>query len=135
MSYQPLPPLGQTASSGSLPVVIAQDQATLTNPLTTTSGSFVYATLLSEALPTVSSSTQIFANAPATTKQIWFTIRTAPVTLRTDGGTATAGANGCDFAPNALSSPYVFDMNQTVALLVRAIQNGGTATGWIIYRG
>lgn len=94
----------------------------------------IYTTLDEEALATVSSSTQIFANAPMGTKEVWLTIRTAPLTIRFDAGTATAGANGCDFA-NDMNSPWVFPMNYKAALDVRAIQNGGTATGYIVYRG
>ena len=94
-----------------------------------------YRTLLVEALPGVTTSTSIFANAPAGTKQIWLTIRTAGITLRTDAGAATAGANGNDFAVNTSSTPYVFDMSRKEALDVKAIQNGGTATGYITYRG
>ena len=93
------------------------------------------AVLLDEALPAVTTSTQIFANAPTGTREIWLTLRTAGLTFTFDGGAATAGANGHDFAADP-STPYVFDdMDYTRALLVRAIQNGGTASGWISYRG
>lgn len=91
--------------------------------------------LLDEALPSVASSAQIFANAPATTKLIMLTIRAATVTMTFDGSAATAGANGHDWAVNNTSSPYVFQMTQSEALLVRAIQSGGTATGHITYFG
>ncbi len=93
-----------------------------------------YTTLFAEALPAVSASTQIFANAPEGTAQVWLTIRTAGLTIRTDGSAATAGANGHDFSSDG-STPYVFSLNRAAALLVKAIQNGGTATGWIAYRG
>lgn len=91
-------------------------------------------TLLTEALPSVTASTQIFANAPANTKEIWLTLRTAGITLRTDGGVATAAGNGNDFAKDS-PAPLVLIMNQTQALLVRAIANGGASTGYITYRG
>jgi hypothetical protein len=91
-------------------------------------------TLLEVAMPSIASSAQIFASAPAGTTEIWMTIRTAGLTMRTDAGTATAGANGVDFV-HASTSPYVLQMDQTRALLCRAIQNGGTTTGYIVYRG
>lgn len=94
-----------------------------------------YRTLLSEAFSGLTTSTAIFANAPAGTKQIWLTVRTAAITLRTDAGTATAGANGGDFAANTTATPYVFDMSRKEALDCRAIQNGGASTGYIVYRG
>ncbi len=94
---------------------------------------FTYATLLSEALSF--SDAQIFRNAPANTKEIWLTLRNGGVTLRTDNGTPTAGANGHDFAGDT-GAPWVFtDISQAAALLVKAIQNGGTTTGWVAYRG
>ena len=94
-----------------------------------------YSCLLGEAKSSLSSSTQIFANAPAGTKEIWVTVRTAGITMRTDAGTATAGANGLDYAVNSTSVPYSFPFNYTQALKCYAIQNGGTATLYIEYRG
>ena len=94
-----------------------------------------YRTLLTEAMPSISSSAAIFANAPAGTKEIWFTVRTAPLTMRTDGSAATAGVNGQDFAVNSGTVPHVLRISQVEALLCRAIQNGGTTTGYITYRG
>jgi hypothetical protein len=102
------------------------------NNVTTAPGQL--STLLCEALPTVTTSTQIFANAPVNTKEIWLTIRTAGITLRGDGQDATAGANGNDFAKDS-PAPLVLIMNQTEALRVRAIANGGASTGFITYRG
>ena len=65
-----------------------------------------YRTLLTEAMPSgISSSAAIFANAPAGTKEIWFTVRTAPLTMRTDGSAATAGVNGQDFAVSSGTAP------------------------------
>jgi len=93
-----------------------------------------YATLADEALPSIAASTQLFVNAPAGTKEIWVTLRTAGMTMTTDAGAATAGANGNDFSSGTVA-PHVFRMNKTAALLCRAIGNGGTATGWIVYRG
>lgn len=97
-------------------------------------GGLDFAVLADEALPSVAASAAIFANAPSGTKVIWLTLRTAGITMTFDAGAATAGANGHDFA-NGSSAPYAFALNQEQALLVRAIQNGGTATGWITYRG
>jgi hypothetical protein len=90
--------------------------------------------LLSEALPSVASSAAIFANAPADTQLIVLTVRTAGITLRFDGSAATAGANGHDYAVTT-DAPKELMLNKTAAVLVRAIQNGGTATGWITYFG
>ncbi len=110
--------------------------AGLSTAVTNTPAEDTYATLLEEAAPSMASSAQIFANAPAATKRIWLTVRAVGITMTTDGTTAaTASAHGLDFAVNSLSSPYVLDMNQTAALLVRAIQQSATATAWIVYRG
>jgi len=93
-----------------------------------------YATLLDEALPAIAASAQIFINAPASTKLIYLTLRSAGATLTFDAAAATAGANGHDFAHGTMA-PHVFRLNQTQALLVRANENGGTATGHVTYRG
>lgn len=85
--------------------------------------------LLEEALPTVSSSTQIFANAPAGTRLIILTIRAQALTVRMDGNVATAGANGADYPVGT----YYMSLNQGNALKVRAIQAASSATGWIQY--
>lgn len=92
--------------------------------------------LLAEALPSVAAAAFIFTNAPAGTKEIWLTLRTAGVTMTFDGTTApTAGAVGHDFSSDG-STPYVFqDYDDVRAKLVKAIQNGGTATGYITYWG
>lgn len=95
----------------------------------------VYVPLLCEALTSVVASANIFANAPTKTKQVWLTIRTAGLTMTFDGSTVpTAGAVGMDFASDT-GVPYVFGMGSTRAALVKAIQNGGTATGYITYLG
>lgn len=94
-----------------------------------------YRTLLCETIPSISSSAAIFGNAPAATKEIWITVRVAPITMRTDAGAATAGANGHDFAVNSTTTPYVLRLSRKEALDCRAIQNGGTTTGFITYRG
>jgi len=87
-----------------------------------------------EDLVSVAASAQIFANAPAGTRLIFLTLRTAGVTMRFDGGTATAGDNGHDFNAD-VGQPYVFYMDRENALLVRAIENGGTCTGRVTYFG
>jgi len=114
--------------------LLAIDNGDGTYSLAVSSATGALTTLLSQALPSCVESTQLFADAPANTKEVWLTIRTAGLTLRTDGGEATAGANGSDFAADA-STPYVFSDDRTDLLTYRAIQNGGTATGWIVYRG
>ena len=94
-----------------------------------------WVTLLAEAMPALTTSTQIFANAPAGTKAIYLTVRTAGITMTFDGTTAaTASVVGHDFNTGA-SAPYVLSLNQTQALLVRAIQQSATAAGYITYRG
>jgi len=90
-----------------------------------------YTELESEALPAVTASTQIFANAPDGTKEILATFRTAGLTMRYDAGTATAGANGNDVA----AGTWTLQCDKALALKIRAIQNGGTATGWLTYFG
>lgn len=92
-------------------------------------GGFV--TLSDEAIPTISSSTQIFANAHALTRRIIITIRAQAVTMRFSGSAATAGANGHTFAVGT----HVLYLNQESAKLVRAIQESATATGYITYQG
>ena len=87
-----------------------------------------------EALPTVSSSTQIFVNAPTDCQRVLLTLRTAGLTMRFDAGAATAGANGHDYPIVASAgTTYEFDLTYDQARSVRAIQNGGTATGYITY--
>ncbi len=93
-----------------------------------TSGS----SLLEEALPSITSSTQIFANAPATTKRVRIELRTAPATVRFDAGAATAGGNGVSYTTGVYN--WYFD-SQEEAKKVRAIEFGGTTTGWIQYFG
>ena len=96
---------------------------------------FEHVTLLAEAMPTLATSIQIFANAPAGTKEIWLTLRTAGITMTYDGTTAaTASAVGHDFNTGA-SAPFVLELNQTQAKLCRAIQQSATAAGYITYRG
>lgn len=92
-------------------------------------GGFV--TLSDEAMPAASSSTQIFANAPALTRRIILTIRAQALTIRFSGSAATAGANGHTFAIGT----HVLYLNQETAKLVRAIQEAATATGYITYQG
>lgn len=87
--------------------------------------------LSDEALPSISSSTQVFANAPATAAKAVVTLRVAAVTARFTGSAATAGANGHDFAVGT----YTFYGNQENLKKVRMIQNGGTTTGYITYYG
>lgn len=89
--------------------------------------------LSSESMPSISSSTQIFANAPVGTEIVLMTVRAAAITMEFDGTAATAGANGHDYAVTTAGVPHEFRLNQTAALLVRAIEQAATATGWISY--
>lgn len=86
--------------------------------------------ILDEALASVSSSAQIFVNAPEGTRIVRITIRVATLVMTFDGSAAST-TNGHDYAV----STYDFALDQANALLVRAIQNGGTATGHITYLG
>lgn len=88
--------------------------------------------LLEEALPSIATSTQVFANAPAKTTMIRFTLRTKGATARFDGSAATAGGNGIDLAQDAT---YELPLTKQAALLVRMIQSAATTTGWIQYYG
>lgn len=88
--------------------------------------------LLEEALPSIAASTQVFANAPAKTVMIRFTLRSQGATARFDGNAATAGANGIDLASNAT---YELPLTKEAALKVRMIQAAATATGWVQYYG
>lgn len=90
--------------------------------------------LLTEAMPACSSSTQIFANAPAGTRAIQLTLRTQGITMRCDAGTATASANGIDLAADT-AAPHLLALTYDQALKVRAIQISATATGYIQYWG
>lgn len=86
--------------------------------------------VLEEALPSISSSTQVFANVPAKTCLIRFTLRSQGATMRCDGNAATAGANGIDLAKD---STYELPFTVEQAKKVRMIQGAATCTGWIQY--
>lgn len=88
--------------------------------------------LLEEALPTNTTSTQIFANAPAGVSHIELTVRAHTLTIRFSGGAATAGGNGQDYG---VGGPYTLTMNQVAALLCHGIGTSASATGWISYWG
>ena len=97
-----------------------------------------YRCLLAEAMRSVVASQPIFDNAPAGTREIRMTVRTAAITMAGPAGglpvTATTTV-GLDFAVNSASSPYVIEITQSEARKMRAIQNGGTAAGYIEYWG
>lgn len=85
-----------------------------------------------QALPSLTSSTQIFSGAPAGTRMIVFVLRGNGITMRGDGGTPTAGANGVDYPAGG---PYALAIDDNQALSFYAIQNGGAATGWVEFWG
>ncbi len=99
---------------------------------TAASGGFEF--LYSEPLPSLSSAANLFPNAPLNTRVILLTLRSFGITVRFDGSTPTAGANGHDY-PVSTTGPYEFTINQGQAKTAKAIQNGGAATGWITYLG
>lgn len=87
--------------------------------------------LLTEAIPTVSSSAQIFANAPVGTQLIWIDIRGQDLYLETDGTAASATAGSG--IPLYAGGHYWLSLNKSRALNCRAIQAGATTTGTIMY--
>lgn len=91
--------------------------------------------LAKEALPAVSSSTQLFANVPDGCTRIELTVRTADVVIYWNlpgGTTAATTTNGNTYAAGGT---YQLPVNKGTALAARAIQSGGTAAGWITYWG
>lgn len=90
--------------------------------------------LAGEAMPSTVASAAIFANAPVGTQLILLTLRTAGLTIRFDGNDPTAGANGQDYGATTLL-PHEFMLNEVNSAAVRAINNGGVATGYISYFG
>lgn len=90
--------------------------------------------LLEEAMPTISASTAIFANAPPGTKAILMSVYSggADVLVMLDGGTALATKGLRYYAgDSAQLIPIAYDQ----ALQAKAIQSAATATGWIVYLG
>jgi len=89
-----------------------------------------YEPIYKEALPSVTASTQIFANAPTNTEMILLQIRGSGITMQFDGDVATANTNGIDYGEG---ERVELRLNYTSAREIRAIENGGTATGYIVY--
>jgi len=89
--------------------------------------------LLDEAMPTVTSSTSIFNNAPKGTKFIAFTVIGGTLTMRFDGQVVTA-TTGLNFAANTASDPYALPLSETNAKKVRAI-GAAVTSGFITYWG
>lgn len=96
-------------------------------------GGFI--TISDEALPSVSSSTQIFANVPNDCTLIELTVRTADLVIRWNapGGTSAATTTNGNTYP--AGGTYLLTGNKESFLAARAIQSGGTAAGWITYKG
>lgn len=88
--------------------------------------------LLSEALVSISSSAPLFANAPVGAKTAVVTFRAAGVTLTFDATAAVAGSTGIDYAAGTYSFTF---RDQTEMKRTRAVQNGGTTTGYVVYWG
>lgn len=95
-------------------------------------------TVLSGAgsLPSMASSASLFSTAPGGARMVVFCLRsstsTAVATIRSDGGTATAGGNGIDYG---MGGPYALPLNAAELANVNGIQSGGTVTGWFEYWG
>jgi hypothetical protein len=88
-----------------------------------------YRCISGEALPAVSASTQIFANAPAGTTVVELTVRAQALRLTFDGTTAATATVGQDYP---IGNHRLF-LNSEQAKRVRAIQAAATATGYITY--
>lgn len=84
------------------------------------------------ALPSLASAASLFPSPPAGTRMIVFSVRGQPITVRGDGGTPTAGANGVSYS---VGGPYGLPINDSEAANFKAIQEGATATGWVQYWG
>lgn len=97
-----------------------------------------YRCLGAHALPSVSASAPPFTTVPEKTKEVRFTIRTAAICMTgpVNGVPVTATTTvGLDFAVNSTSSPYVMEATPAILRLMRAIQSGGTAAGYVEYWG
>src|SRR5574343_162824 len=86
--------------------------------------------LSQEAIPSISSNAKLFPNVPVGTKFIMLSVRAYPIVVSFDGTDATTSV-GVDLAVGT----YTLDLDYTEASKVEAIQNGGTATGYIVYFG
>jgi hypothetical protein len=90
-----------------------------------------YVCLLSEAMPSMAASNDVFKNAPLGTREVTFSIRAQAVTVRSDGELVTAGANGRTLAVGH----YIWQLDQSALKLIRMIQESATATGYVEYWG
>lgn len=86
-----------------------------------------------EALPSLTSSTTLFANVPDGCTMIELTVRTADVVINWNvpGGTVAATTTVGNTYP-AGGTYRLYGNKQTFAA-ARAIESGGTAAGWITY--
>ena len=83
--------------------------------------------LLGAALPSLTSARTLFSSVPAGAGVARVTVRTAGITVTTDGATPTAGGVGIDLPVG--THEFVGPRDDLVAM--KAIQNGGTATGYV----
>lgn len=86
-----------------------------------------------EAMPTVTASTQIFANAPVGTVMVAWTNVGGTLTTRFDGGVVTS-TTGLNWGANTTTDPYSLPLTQAAAQKVRAI-GASVTSGWITYWG
>ena len=84
--------------------------------------------LSSEPIPSMTSSTKIFANAPALTVKVQITVRNGTMTLTYDGTTPTSTV-GHDF----VTGTYDFNFDAPNLIAIKAISS--SATGYITYFG
>lgn len=100
---------------------------TYTNPQGKVVREVAYECILSEALASVVSSTQIFANCPANTSMVQLTVRGGVLHVRFDGVAATA-TNANDIAQGTVE----WKMTKTDLLKIYAISSNVTS-GFISY--
>lgn len=88
-----------------------------------------------EAMPSVVANTQIFANCPDGCTLIEFTPRVADVVIRWNvpGGSSAATTTAGNTYVAGVT--HLLHGNKDTFLAARAIESGGTATGWITYKG
>jgi hypothetical protein len=83
------------------------------------------------ALPDVSSAAALFSSVPAGTRMVRISVRGNPITVQFDDTDPTAGANGIDLAVGTHDLYMVKENLENV----KAIQNGGAATGYAVFFG
>lgn len=81
-----------------------------------------------EAFPSLTSNAKLFTTVPSTAKFAIISVRGNPIVVSFDGTDATTSV-GIDFPVGT----YTLDFDAVELAKIEAIQNGGTATGYIVY--